>query len=77
MIISLDIETYGAFERFDQGGRTCPDQTVFNPRLSAKVDDLVADVRAAKDALEADRDSLSNEGQAALDTLAAKIDALA
>ena len=40
MIISLDIETYGAFERFDQGGRTCPDQTVFNPRLSAKVDDV-------------------------------------
>ena len=38
MIISLDIETYGAFERFDQGGRACPDQTVFNPHLSAKVD---------------------------------------
>ncbi len=38
MIISLDIETYGAFERFDHGGKPCPDQTVFNPRLSAKVD---------------------------------------
>ena len=38
MIISLDIETYGAFERFDNGGRKCPDQTVFNPSLSFSVD---------------------------------------
>lgn len=43
--------------------------------LSAKVDDLVADVRAAKDALEADRENLSEEGQTALDELTAKVDA--
>lgn len=43
--------------------------------LSTKVDDLVADVRAAKEALEADRENLSTEGQQALDDLTAKVDA--
>lgn len=43
--------------------------------LSGKVDDLVADVRAALEQLEADRENLSEAGQAALDTLVAKIDA--
>ena len=38
MIISLDIETYGAFQHFDYKGQVCPDQTVFNPHLSEKVD---------------------------------------
>ena len=38
MIISLDIETYGAFKKFDHNGQDCPDQTVFNPHLSASVD---------------------------------------
>lgn len=43
--------------------------------LGAKVDDLIGDVRAALAALEADRDNLGPEGQAALDTLNAKVDA--
>jgi hypothetical protein len=43
--------------------------------VSAKVDDLVADVRAALDILRAERDSLGDEGQAALDELTAKVDA--
>lgn len=43
--------------------------------LSAKVDALIADVRAALAALEADRDNLGPEGQAALDALNAKVDA--
>lgn len=43
--------------------------------LSAKVDDLIADVRAALEQLEADRENLSPDGQAAMDTLIAKIDA--
>lgn len=43
--------------------------------LSAKFDDLVADVRAALAALVAQRDNLSVEGQAALDALVAKVDA--
>lgn len=43
--------------------------------LSAKVDDLIADVRAARDAIEADRENLSDDGQAALDQLTAKVDA--
>lgn len=43
--------------------------------LTAKVDDLVADVRAALAALVAERDNLGPEGQAALDTLTAKVDA--
>lgn len=43
--------------------------------VSAKVDDLVADVRAALDILRAERDSLGAEGQAALDELNAKVDA--
>lgn len=43
--------------------------------LTTKVDDLVADVRAALAALEADRNNLGADGQAALDTLTAKVDA--
>lgn len=43
--------------------------------LSTKVDDLVADVRAAKEALEADRENLSPDGQTALDELSQKIEA--
>jgi hypothetical protein len=38
LIISLDIETYGAFEFFENKGARCPDQTVFHPGLSTKVD---------------------------------------
>jgi hypothetical protein len=38
LIISLDIETYGAFEFFENKGAACPDQTVFHPELSKKVD---------------------------------------
>ena len=38
LIISLDIETYGAFEFFENKGVACPDQTVFHPELSRKVD---------------------------------------
>lgn len=41
--------------------------------LSVKVDDLIADVRAALAALEADRDNLGPDGQAALDSLTAKL----
>lgn len=43
--------------------------------LSAKFDDLMADVRALRDALVAERDTLTDESQAALDTLSAKVDA--
>lgn len=43
--------------------------------LSAKVDDLVADVRALVDQLEAERENLTEAGQAALDALVAKVDA--
>ena len=43
--------------------------------LTAKVDDLVADVRAALAALAADRDNLGPDGQAALDALTAKVEA--
>lgn len=43
--------------------------------LSAKLDTLIADVRAALAALNADAGNLSPEGQAALDDLNAKVDA--
>lgn len=43
--------------------------------LTAKVDDLVADVRAALAALVAERDNLGPDGQAALDALVSKVDA--
>jgi hypothetical protein len=43
--------------------------------LDVKVTDLIADVRAALAALEADRDNLGAAGQAALDALTAKVDA--
>lgn len=43
--------------------------------LTAKVDDLVSDVRAALVALGAERENLTADGQAALDTLNAKVDA--
>jgi len=43
--------------------------------LTDKVDDLVDDVRAALATLAADRDKLGPDGQAAFDTLNAKVDA--
>lgn len=43
--------------------------------LTAKVDDLVNDVRAALSPLGAERENLTADGQAALDTLTAKVDA--
>lgn len=41
--------------------------------MSAKVDDLVADVRAALEILRAERDNLGPDGQAAFDALDAKL----
>ena len=38
MIISLDIETYGAFKSFEPKGVACPNQTVFHPALSKRFD---------------------------------------
>jgi hypothetical protein len=38
LIISLDVETYGAFSCWDKGSGACPDQTVFNPALSKQID---------------------------------------
>lgn len=43
--------------------------------LSAKVDDLISDVRAALATLAAERDNLGPDGQAAIDSLNAKVDA--
>jgi hypothetical protein len=43
--------------------------------LTAKVDDVIADVRAALAILVAERDNLGPDGQAALDALSAKVDA--
>jgi hypothetical protein len=43
--------------------------------LDAKVTDLIADVRAALAAISADPGTLGPDGQAALDTLTAKVDA--
>lgn len=43
--------------------------------LTAKVDDVIADVRAALAILAADRENLSESGQAALDALDAKVTA--
>lgn len=43
--------------------------------MSAKVDDLVSDVRAALDILRAERDNLGEAGQAAFDALSAKVEA--
>ncbi|WBB94205.1 hypothetical protein [Verrucosispora sp. WMMC514] len=43
--------------------------------LHGKVDDVIADVRAALDILRADRENLTEAGQAALDSLNAKVEA--
>ncbi|MEU7978232.1 hypothetical protein AB0B63_06840 [Micromonospora sp. NPDC049081] len=43
--------------------------------LTTKVDDVMADVRAALDTLRQDRENLSDAGQAAFDNLSAKVDA--
>jgi hypothetical protein len=43
--------------------------------MSGKLDDIVADVRAFRDAAEADRQNLSPEAQEAFDSLSAKVDA--
>ncbi len=44
--------------------------------LSAKVDDIAADFTALVTALNAERENLTEAGQAALDTANAKVDAL-
>lgn len=44
-------------------------------QLNTKVDDLIADVRAARDTLAQERENLTTGGQAAFDTLSAKVDA--
>lgn len=56
-------------------GETMATETEQLNALGAKVDDLIADVRAALAALSAERDNLGPDGQAALDTLSAKVDA--
>lgn len=43
--------------------------------LSAKVDDIAADFRAFRDAMNAERENLTPGGQAALDAANAKLDA--
>jgi outer membrane murein-binding lipoprotein Lpp len=43
--------------------------------LSGKVDDIMADVRAFRDATEANREQLSPDAQEAYDRLSAKVDA--
>jgi uncharacterized coiled-coil protein SlyX len=43
--------------------------------LSGKVDDLMADFQAFRDAAQADRQKFSPEAQEAFDTLSAKVDA--
>ncbi|MFG1846758.1 hypothetical protein [Micromonospora carbonacea] len=43
--------------------------------LSAKVDDIAADFRAFRDAMNAERENLTPDGQAALDAANAKLDA--
>ncbi len=43
--------------------------------LSAKVDDIAADFRAFRDAMTAERENLTESGQAALDAANAKLDA--
>ena len=40
MILSIDIETYGAFERCMPNGAANPNQTVFNPTLSNAIDSV-------------------------------------
>lgn len=43
--------------------------------LAAKVDDIAADFRALRDAMNAERENLTPDGQAALDAANAKLDA--
>lgn len=71
-LIDYAADTGASLYRMEREMATAREQL---DNLSGKVDDLVNDVRAARAALEADRENLSEDGQAALDTLAAKIDA--
>lgn len=65
-------EVLAHINRLEQAMATAAEQLT---ALSAKVDDLAADVRAALEILRADREKLSDAGQAAFDELEAKVDA--
>lgn len=73
------LDLSGLYARFDTLQRLLEEhmatETEQLSALHAKVDDVIADVRAALAILTAERDNLGAEGQAALDALTAKVDA--
>jgi hypothetical protein len=80
VVIEVDLEPLAAQLKairttLRKQGRLMATEAAQLTALSAKVDDLIGDVRAALDKLSADRDQLGPEGQAALDQLTAKVDA--
>lgn len=69
MVVDINSRT----ERMETAVATAAEQI---NELSAKVDDLHADLVAFRDAMQAERENLTEAGQAALDTANAKLDAL-
>lgn len=72
-LFGLDLSAVHA--RFDALEARMATETEQITALTAKVDDLTNDVRAALAILTAERDNLGPEGQAALDALTAKVEA--
>jgi uncharacterized coiled-coil protein SlyX len=73
--IVVTVDLTAVLARLDQLEATMATETEQLTALSAKIDDVISDVRAALAILTAERDNLGTEGQAALDALNAKLDA--
>jgi uncharacterized coiled-coil protein SlyX len=73
--IVVTVDLTAVLARLDQLEATMATETEQLTALSAKIDDVISDVRAALAILTAERDNLGTEGQAALDALTAKVDA--
>jgi uncharacterized coiled-coil protein SlyX len=73
--IVVTVDLTAILTRLDQLEATMATEAEQLNALSAKIDDVISDVRAALAILTAERDNLGTEGQAALDALTAKVDA--
>jgi uncharacterized coiled-coil protein SlyX len=73
--IVVTVDLTAVLARLDQLEATMANEAEQLNALSAKIDDVISDVRAALAILTAERDNLGTEGQVALDALTAKVDA--
>jgi uncharacterized coiled-coil protein SlyX len=72
-LVPFGLDLSAVFARFDHLEELMATEAEQITALSTKLDDVIADVRAALAILTAERDNLGTEGQAALDSLSAKL----